>query len=94
LFNGIIRDTISVLPHRGYSVTKADKILRRMRNNPRGWRIDDLKTLADRYGIDYRQPCDVQPPRPAAADRAGGQADKTDLYSPICRVDRHFGRMS
>ncbi|TAN51881.1 MAG: type II toxin-antitoxin system HicA family toxin [Rhodospirillales bacterium] len=27
-----------------------------MRNNPRDQRIEDLKRLADRYGIDYRQP--------------------------------------
>ena len=27
-----------------------------MRNNPRDWRIDDLKRVADRVGIDYRQP--------------------------------------
>ena len=27
-----------------------------MRNNPRDWRIDDLKAIADREGFDYRQP--------------------------------------
>ena len=27
-----------------------------MRNNPRDWRIEDLISLADRYGLDYRQP--------------------------------------
>lgn len=37
-------------------VTKADKALQRMRSNPRDWRIDDLKHVADRYGVDYRQP--------------------------------------
>lgn len=37
-------------------MTAAAKILRRMRNNPKGWRIEDLKTVADRQGIDYRQP--------------------------------------
>ena len=37
-------------------MTKADKILARMRNNPRDWRIEDFKALADRRGIDYRQP--------------------------------------
>ncbi len=26
-----------------------------MRNNPRDWRIEDLKVLADRFGIAYRQ---------------------------------------
>ena len=37
-------------------MTKAEKILARMRNNPRDWAIDDLKALAARYGIDWRQP--------------------------------------
>ena len=27
-----------------------------MRNSPRDWSIDDLKTLARRYGLDWRQP--------------------------------------
>ena len=31
-----------------------EKALARMRNNPRDWRIDDLKKLADRFGIDWR----------------------------------------
>ena len=31
-------------------------IIARMRNNPRDWRIEDLEALADRHGIDYRQP--------------------------------------
>ena len=33
----------------------AAKILGRMRNNPTGWRIEDLKTVADRFNIEYRQ---------------------------------------
>lgn len=35
-------------------MTTADKTLARMRNNPRDWRIDDLLTLAERYGIEVR----------------------------------------
>ncbi len=31
-----------------------DKTLAKMRNNPRDWRIDDLKTVAQRVGIDWR----------------------------------------
>jgi hypothetical protein len=31
------------------------KILQRMRTNPRDWRIEDLKVVADRFSIDYRQ---------------------------------------
>ena len=35
-------------------MTTADKTLDRMRNNPRDWRIDDLLTVAERYGIEVR----------------------------------------
>jgi hypothetical protein len=31
-----------------------EKSFARMRNNPQGWRIDDLKSIADRFGIDWR----------------------------------------
>ena len=37
-------------------MTATAKILGRMRNNPTGWRIEDLKTVADRFNIEYRQP--------------------------------------
>jgi hypothetical protein len=38
-------------------LTKVEKLLARMRNNPRDdWQIDDFKALAERYGIDWRQP--------------------------------------
>jgi predicted RNA binding protein YcfA (HicA-like mRNA interferase family) len=37
-------------------MTTADKTLERMRNNPRDWRIDDLKTVAARHGVNLRQP--------------------------------------
>ncbi|OGQ98070.1 MAG: hypothetical protein A2521_07125 [Deltaproteobacteria bacterium RIFOXYD12_FULL_57_12] len=30
------------------------KNLARMRNNPRDWLIDDLKAVANRFGIDWR----------------------------------------
>ena len=36
-------------------VSNAAKILARMRSNPRDWRIDDLKIVADRFGFDYDQ---------------------------------------
>ena len=36
-------------------MSKVDKVLQRMRNNPRDWRIDDIKAIADRVGIEYRQ---------------------------------------
>jgi hypothetical protein len=37
-------------------MAKAAKILGRMRNNPKGWGIKDLKVVADRFHIEYRQP--------------------------------------
>ena len=37
-------------------MSNIDKTILRMRNNPRDWHIDDLKRIADRYDIDYRQP--------------------------------------
>ena len=37
-------------------MARLEKILVRMRTNPRDWSIDDLKSLARRYEIDWRQP--------------------------------------
>ena len=37
-------------------MSKIEKILQKMRHNPRDWRIEDIKTIAKRYEIDYRQP--------------------------------------
>lgn len=37
-------------------MSKVEKLIIRMKNNPRDWQIEDIKTLADRYGIEYRQP--------------------------------------
>jgi len=37
-------------------MTKAEKLLARMRASPRDWSIEDLKTLAKRNGVDWRQP--------------------------------------
>ena len=37
-------------------MASAGKLLQKMRGNPRDWRIDDLKVVADKYGIVYRQP--------------------------------------
>lgn len=37
-------------------MTQAEKILARMRSNPRDWSIEDLKVLARRHGLDWRQP--------------------------------------
>lgn len=38
------------------SMSKFDKLIIKMRTNPRDWRIDDLKAVAERLNIDYRQP--------------------------------------
>ena len=38
-------------------MSQHEKQLAAMRRNPRdGWRIEDLKSIADRCGIPYRQP--------------------------------------
>jgi hypothetical protein len=37
-------------------MTKFDKLIIKMRANPRDWRIDDLKAIAERMSINYRQP--------------------------------------
>jgi hypothetical protein len=37
-------------------MSKTDKTLSKMRSNPRDWRIEQLKSLADAHGIAYRQP--------------------------------------
>lgn len=37
-------------------MAQAGKILARMRRNPRDWRIEDLRAIADRHGIEHRQP--------------------------------------
>ena len=37
-------------------MSKTEKILQKMRHNPRDWRIEDIQIIAKRYGIDYRQP--------------------------------------
>ena len=36
-------------------MSKADKILNKMRANARDWRIDSLETVAARYGIAIRK---------------------------------------
>jgi len=37
-------------------MTKADKRLAAMRDNPRDWRIEDLETIAERHGVTWDQP--------------------------------------
>lgn len=35
-------------------MSKHEKLLARMRNNLRDWRIDDLTAVAERFGIEWR----------------------------------------
>lgn len=37
-------------------MTRAAKTLEQMKANPRDWRIDSLKSVADAFGVVYRQP--------------------------------------
>jgi predicted RNA binding protein YcfA (HicA-like mRNA interferase family) len=37
-------------------MSKVKKQIARMRVNPRDWRIEDIKAIADRVGLDHRQP--------------------------------------
>lgn len=35
-------------------MSQSEKTLKRMRNNPDGWRIEDLQAIARRFDIDWR----------------------------------------
>ncbi len=35
-------------------MSKLNKMLDQMRRNPQDWRIEQLKTVASAYGVDYR----------------------------------------
>ena len=37
-------------------MTQAEKLLEKMRRSPRDWRIEDLETIAGRYGLEVRKP--------------------------------------
>jgi hypothetical protein len=37
-------------------MSKVDKLLEKMRRNPRDWRIEDLEMLALRFGLEVRKP--------------------------------------
>jgi hypothetical protein len=37
-------------------MNKSEKMLAKMRINPQDWKIDDLKKIADKFAIEYRQP--------------------------------------
>lgn len=37
-------------------MSKVDKLLEKMRRNPRDWRIEDLEMLALKFGLEVRKP--------------------------------------
>ena len=37
-------------------MTKIEKLLGKLRNNPRDWQIETLKDIARRFSIEWRQP--------------------------------------
>lgn len=37
-------------------MAQIEKLIAKMRNNPRDWKIEDIKAVADRFNIEYRQP--------------------------------------
>lgn len=37
-------------------MAKRDKILERMKNNPAGWRIEDVEKVAKLYNLEVRRP--------------------------------------
>ncbi|MBS0289278.1 MAG: type II toxin-antitoxin system HicA family toxin [Proteobacteria bacterium] len=37
-------------------MSRIEKLIAKMRNNPRDWQIEDIKAIAERFGIEYRQP--------------------------------------
>ena len=36
-------------------MSKAEKLLAKMRSNPRDWRIEELESIAKRFGVDVRK---------------------------------------
>ncbi len=38
-----------------FAMSKADKMLERLRSNPRNWRIESLEAVAKRVGIEVRK---------------------------------------
>lgn len=57
-YDGLRLDYLSrnLLCYNEITMSKADKILRKMKENPRDWRIENLKTVARAHDIVWRQP--------------------------------------
>ena len=43
-----------ILPVVSLVMSRKDKKLERMNNNPRDWRIDDLKSIANEFGLKFK----------------------------------------
>jgi predicted RNA binding protein YcfA (HicA-like mRNA interferase family) len=64
-------------------VSNAAKLIAKMRRNPRDWRIEDLKVVADRLGIDHdRHGTSHVVFRHAKAGRLSVPADRP--IKPVC----------
>ena len=73
---------------------RRDKLLEKMRANPRNdWRIEDVQTLANRYGLSISrpkrggQPCHTSTQFRCYADCPCPLPDKTSIYSKTCGHD-------
>ena len=72
---------------------RSDKLLERMKNNPRGdWKLSDGETLAKRYGFSIRRPrgggshVTLLQPR-IRFEHSRPSSDKVCLYSETCADD-------
>ena len=46
--------TYSIMKPYGECMSRADKRLQKMRQNPRDWRIEEIQSIADSLGIEWR----------------------------------------
>nr|VFJ42901.1 MAG: hypothetical protein BECKDK2373B_GA0170837_100344 [Candidatus Kentron sp. DK] len=47
-----MNDTVGSIIH---PMSKIGKLLTRMRENPRDWRIEEIEVIATRFGVDVRK---------------------------------------
>nr|VFJ58288.1 MAG: hypothetical protein BECKDK2373C_GA0170839_106413 [Candidatus Kentron sp. DK] len=47
-----MNDTVGSIIH---PMSKIGKLLTRMRENPRDWRVEEIKVIATRFGVDVRK---------------------------------------
>ena len=72
--------------------SNAAKLIAKMQPNPRDWRIDDLKVVADRLGIDHDQHGDESRRLSARQGwvplRASASAHQAGVPAFVCRLSR------